>query len=60
MQDVLFVEETEQAGALFHPLRVEVLKRLAEPRACPEIAAELSETTQKIYYHVKILEKAGW
>jgi len=59
MQDVLFVEKTEQAGALFHPLRVEVLKRLAEPRACPELAAELSETTQKIYYHVKILEKAG-
>jgi len=59
MQDVLFVEETSQAGALLHPLRVEVLKRLDEPRSCPELADDLSETTQKVYYHVKILEKAG-
>jgi len=59
VKDVLLVEEPGQAGALLHPLRVEVLKHLAEPRSCPELAGELSETTQKIYYHVKILEKAG-
>lgn len=59
MQDVLFVEVAGQAGALLHPLRIEVLRRLAEPRSCPQIARELSETTQKIYYHVKILESAG-
>jgi DNA-binding transcriptional ArsR family regulator len=59
MQDVLFVEVAEQAGALLHPLRVQVLRRLAEPRSCPELAKELSETAQKIYYHVKILESSG-
>jgi len=32
---------------------------MAEPRSCPELAKELGETSQKIYYHVKILESAG-
>jgi DNA-binding transcriptional ArsR family regulator len=59
MQDVLYVEVADQAGALLHPLRIEVLKKLAEARSCPELAKELGETSQKIYYHVKILESAG-
>jgi DNA-binding transcriptional ArsR family regulator len=59
MQDVLYVEAASQAGALLHPLRIEVLKKLAEPKSCPELARELDETTQKVYYHVKILETAG-
>jgi len=59
MQDVLYVEVAGQAGALLHPLRIEVLKKLAEPRSCPELAKELGETSQKIYYHVKTLESAG-
>lgn len=59
MQDVLFVEESGQAGAIFHPLRLDVLRRLSEPRSCPDLAKELAESTQKIYYHVKILERAG-
>lgn len=59
MQDVLYVEVAAQAGALLHPLRIEVLKKLAEPRSCPDLAKELGETSQKIYYHVKILESAG-
>ena len=59
MQDVLYVEVAAQAGALLHPLRIEVLKKLAEQRSCPELAKELGETPQKIYYHVKILESAG-
>jgi DNA-binding transcriptional ArsR family regulator len=59
MQDVLYVEVAGQAGALLHPLRIEVLKTLAKPRSCPDVAKELGETSQKIYYHVKILESAG-
>lgn len=59
MQDVLYVEVAGQAGALLHPLRIEVLKKLSEPKSCPDLAKELSETAQKIYYHVKILESAG-
>jgi DNA-binding transcriptional ArsR family regulator len=59
MQDVLYVEVAGQAGALLHPLRIEVLRKLANPRSCPDVAKELGETSQKIYYHVKILESAG-
>jgi DNA-binding transcriptional ArsR family regulator len=59
MQDVLYVEVASQAGALLHPLRIEVLKKLAGPRSCSELARDLDETAQKIYYHVKILESAG-
>jgi DNA-binding transcriptional ArsR family regulator len=58
MRDVLVIDAAERAGALLHPLRIEVLKQLAEPRSCPEIAKALGETPQKIYYHVKTLESA--
>src|SRR5439155_17369509 len=30
-----------------------------EPRTCTELAEALGETPQKIYYHVKVLERAG-
>ncbi|HSF15288.1 MAG TPA: helix-turn-helix domain-containing protein [Vicinamibacteria bacterium] len=59
MQDTLLIEDTGRAGALLHPLRIDVLKRLAEPSSCPEVAKDLTESTQKVYYHVKILEGAG-
>jgi DNA-binding transcriptional ArsR family regulator len=59
MQDVLYIEEVEQARTLLTPLRIELMKLLAEPRTCPELAAHFGETPQKIYYHVKALEKAG-
>jgi DNA-binding transcriptional ArsR family regulator len=58
MRDVLLIDAAERVGALLHPLRIEVLKQLAEPRSCPEIAKALGETPQKIYYHVKTLESA--
>ncbi len=59
MRDVLYIEDVERAGALLKPLRIELLRRMIEPRTCPELAHELGETSQKIYYHVKVLEKAG-
>jgi DNA-binding transcriptional ArsR family regulator len=59
MQDVFYIDEVEQATALLKPARMELLKRLDEPRTCPELAAYFDETPQKIYYHVKALEKVG-
>jgi DNA-binding transcriptional ArsR family regulator len=59
MQDVRYIEEVEQALALLKPQRLEILKRLAEPRTCPELAAIFDDSPQKIYYHVKALEAAG-
>jgi DNA-binding transcriptional ArsR family regulator len=59
MQDVLYLERVEQAETLLRPRRVDLLRRLAEERSCTELAAELGETPQRIYYHVKKLEAAG-
>jgi len=55
----MLVETTEQASAVLNPLRLELLKRAGEPRTCAELAASLGETPQKVYYHVKVLERAG-
>ena len=59
MRDVLYLEQIEQAETLLKPQRVEVLRQLAEPHTCTEIAAELGQTPQRVYYHVKRLVDAG-
>lgn len=59
MRDVMLIESTEQAGALLSPLRMQLLKLAGEPRTCTEFAESLGESPQKIYYHVKVLERAG-
>ena len=59
MQDVLYIEDVNQAMTLLKPIRLEILKRLDEPRTCPELADYFDESPQKVYYHVKALENAG-
>jgi DNA-binding transcriptional ArsR family regulator len=59
MREVMLLESIEQAGALLSPLRMELLKLADEPRSCTEFAESLGESPQKIYYHVKVLERAG-
>jgi DNA-binding transcriptional ArsR family regulator len=58
MRDVLYLEQIEQAEALLKPQRIDVLRRLAEPRSCTEVAVELDQTPQRVYYHVKRLLQA--
>src|SRR6201989_587007 len=59
MRDVVYIEQVEQAEALLKPQRIEVLRQLAEPRSCTEVAIELDHTPQRVYYHVKRLLDAG-
>jgi DNA-binding transcriptional ArsR family regulator len=59
MRDVLYLEQIEQAETLLKPQRVEVLRQLAEPHTCTEVAAQLGQTPQRVYYHVKRLVDAG-
>jgi DNA-binding transcriptional ArsR family regulator len=59
MKDVLFLERIEQAEALLKPQRIEVLRQLAEPHSCTEVATRLDQTPQRVYYHVKRLIDAG-
>ncbi|TDO54765.1 helix-turn-helix protein [Kribbella sp. VKM Ac-2527] len=58
-RDVLYLEQLDQAEALFKPQRIEVLRRLAEPHTCGEVAEQLGQTPQRVYYHVKRLAEAG-
>ncbi len=59
MHELLLIEEVDQAEAMLKPLRVELLKRMSEPRTCSELAEIFSLSPQSVYYHVKELEKAG-
>jgi DNA-binding transcriptional ArsR family regulator len=59
MRDVLYLEQIEQAETLLKPQRIEVLRQLAEPRSCTEVATALGQTPQRVYYHVKRLVDAG-
>lgn len=59
MQDVMYIDDVEQAAALLKPVRIELLKRMVEPTTCSALAEQLGETPQKLYYHVKTLERAG-
>ncbi|MEQ4304971.1 helix-turn-helix domain-containing protein [Plantactinospora sp. B6F1] len=59
MRDVMYLEQIEQAETLLKPQRIEVLRQLAEPRTCTEVATQLGQTPQRVYYHVKRLVEAG-
>src|SRR6201987_3333877 len=59
MRDVVYLDQIEQAEALLKPQRIEVLRQLAEPRSCTEVAVELDQPPQRVYYHVKRLLEAG-
>jgi DNA-binding transcriptional ArsR family regulator len=56
---VFYIEDLERAITLLKPLRLEILRRLDEPRTCPELADFFDESAQKIYYHIKAMEQAG-
>lgn len=59
MRDLLYLERVEQAETLLKPQRIDVLRQLAEPRSCTEVAARLEQTQQRVYYHVKRLAEHG-
>ncbi len=59
MQDVLYIDELEQAAALLKPARLDLLQAMGEATTCTELADRLGSTPQKVHYHVKALERAG-
>lgn len=58
-QESIVITQVEQAAVLLKPLRLELMQLLDEPRTCTELAEALKLTPQKVYYHVKMLQKAG-
>jgi DNA-binding transcriptional ArsR family regulator len=59
MQEVLYIEDVDQAAALLKPQRIEMLKLMDHPRTCLELGNIFGETPQKINYHIKALQNAG-
>ena len=41
------------------PGRIEILRQLAAPASCTDVAGQLGQAPQKVYYHVKRMEQAG-
>ena len=58
MREIVYLDHIEQAEALLKPQRIEVLRQLAEPRSCTEVAVELAQSPQRVYYHVKRMLEA--
>ena len=58
MKELVRITTLERAQRLLHPLRVELLRRLAEPRTCAELAADLKYSQQRVNHHLKELRQA--
>ncbi|SFS97338.1 winged helix-turn-helix domain-containing protein [Marininema halotolerans] len=59
LQETYRITSTEQAAALLHPLRGEILAHLTQPASATEVARQIGETPQRVNYHLKTLEKVG-
>jgi DNA-binding transcriptional ArsR family regulator len=57
--ETFIVSEPEQAAALLHPIRSEIIRLLREPRSATELSKEMNDSAQKVNYHLKMLEKVG-
>jgi DNA-binding transcriptional ArsR family regulator len=54
------VRDTAQAVHLMDPMRVALLERLVEPGSASSLARDLGLPRQRINYHLRELEKAGF
>jgi DNA-binding transcriptional ArsR family regulator len=58
--DLESVVSTRRASALMHPLRARLLSLAREPASSTELARRLSLPRQRVNYHVRALERAGF
>lgn len=54
------IRDSEALAALSHPLRFRVLEALREPDSAAGVARTIGEPRQKVHYHLKQLENAGY
>ncbi|GMU34176.1 MAG: helix-turn-helix transcriptional regulator [Planctomycetia bacterium] len=54
------VQGVEQAAALLHPIRLKLLGRLDGEKSASSLAREMNLPRQKLNYHLRELEKAGY
>jgi DNA-binding transcriptional ArsR family regulator len=53
------LRDPESAAALLHPVRLRILRQLAEPGSAASVAREIGLPRQQVNYHLKELERAG-
>ncbi len=54
---VRVLEDVEQAAALLHPVRLRILRELAEPDSAAGVARKLDLPRQQVNYHLREMEK---
>ncbi|HUP49974.1 MAG TPA: helix-turn-helix domain-containing protein [Thermoanaerobaculia bacterium] len=54
------VDASPRAAALLHPIRLRILGALREPASATGVARRIGLTRQKVNYHLRELEKAGF
>ena len=57
---VAVVRDSGQGAALLDPMRVALLERLVEPGSSSSLARDLGLPRQRVNYHLRELEKAGF
>ncbi len=58
--ELLSVSSARRAGALLHPLRQRLLALARQPASAAELARHLNLPRQRVNYHVRALERAGF
>ena len=58
--ELVTVDDPRQAGLLLHPLRSRLLALAREPASSSELARRLGLPRQRVNYHVRALEAAGF
>lgn len=53
------IRDLDTLKAITHPLRLQLLKTVKEPKTVKEVAAVLNIPPTKLYYHINQLEKHG-
>jgi DNA-binding transcriptional ArsR family regulator len=56
---VATIEDSEQIGALSHPVRARILESLRAPGTAAGLARQLGRSRQVVGYHLKELERVG-
>ncbi|MFI7670227.1 helix-turn-helix domain-containing protein [Nocardia sp. NPDC049526] len=59
MREVIYLDSVEQAEVLLKPQRIEIIRALAEPATCADVARLLDQSPQRVNYHVKRLVDNG-
>lgn len=54
------VDESTAAATMLHPMRMRILQALGEPGSASTVARQLGVPRQKVNYHLRELEKAGF